>query len=198
MHWTQVVMAVAFVVYLGSFFAIMVAVRRAGGESPIGHKDGHPVGALLTILASVMLLFTAGAYILDARTVTFFGQIVLLSQPIIRLGGVVALALAALLLVWAEVSLRGSFRVALPKAKQPLVSDGIYGSIRNPMVLSVDLLALGVLFLAPSCLALVSFMLSVVSYEWKVRTEEDYLRDAHGPDYEAYCAHTGKYLPRLF
>jgi protein-S-isoprenylcysteine O-methyltransferase Ste14 len=198
MHWTQVVMAIAFGVYLGSFFATLVAVRRAGGESPLGHKDGHPVGALLTIGASVMLLLTAGAYILDAQTVAVFGRIALLSHPLIRLAGVVALALAAMLLIWAEVSIGGSFRVALPNAKQPLVSDGIYGIIRNPMALSVDLLALGVLFLAPSCLALVSLVLTVVSYEWKVRTEEEYLRDAHGPKYEAYCAHTGKYWPRLF
>jgi protein-S-isoprenylcysteine O-methyltransferase Ste14 len=196
-HWTQIVMAIAFAVYLGSFFAILVAVKRAGGESPLGHEGGHPLGVLLTIVASAILLFTAAAYILDAHTVAVFGQIAPLSHPIIRLAGVVALALAATLLIWAEVSIGGSFRVALPNAKQPLVSRGIYGLIRNPMALSVDVLALGVLFLAPSCLTLVSLIFSVVSYEWKVRTEEDYLREAYGPEYEAYCSHTGKYLPRL-
>jgi protein-S-isoprenylcysteine O-methyltransferase Ste14 len=123
---------------------------------------------------------------------------VLLSHPIIRFLGVVALLLATVLLIWAEVSIGGSFRVALPKDKQPLVTDGIYSIIRNPMALSVDLVALGVLLLAPSCLALLSLALNVVSYEWKVRTEEDYLRDAHGALYEAYSARTGRYLPRLF
>jgi protein-S-isoprenylcysteine O-methyltransferase Ste14 len=191
-------MATSFAIYLGSFFATVVAARRTGGESSMGDAHGHPVGALLTLLASAMLLLTAGAYILDAQTVTVFGYIALLSHPIIRLVGVMAMILAAVLLIWAEVSIGGSFRVALPRSKQPLVTDGIYGVIRNPMALSVDLLALGVLFLAPSCLALVSLVLNVVGYEWKVRTEESYLRNAHGPEYEVYRAHTGKYLLRLF
>lgn len=198
MHWTQAIMLIAFAIYLGSFFAMVVAVRRAGVESPLGDKDGHRLGALLTLVASAMLLLTAGAYILDAQTLAVFGPIALLSHPVIRFAGVLALILATVLVIWAEVSIGASFRVALPGTKQPLVTHGIYGIVRNPMALSVDVLALGVLFLAPSCLALVTLVLNAVSYEWKVRTEENYLRDAHGPEYEAYCACTGRYLPRLF
>jgi len=198
MHWTQAIMATALAVYFGSFVAAVAAVRRAGGESPLGDATGHPVGALLSLLASAVLLLTAGAYILDAQTLTVFGHIALLSHPIIRLLGAAALILATVLLIWAEVSIGGSFRVALPRTKQPLVTDGVYGIIRNPMALSVDLVALGVLFVAPSCLALLSLVLNVISYEWKVRTEEDHLREAHGAEYAAYCARTGRYLPPLF
>jgi len=198
MQWTQAIIAGALTIYLGSFFATAAAARRAEGESPLGDTDGHPVGVMLTLLASAMLLLTAGAYILDAQTLAIFGHIAVLSHPIIRLVGVLALILATVLLIWAQVSIGGSFRVALPRTKQPLVTDGVYGIIRNPMALSVDLLALGVLFIAPSWLALASLVLNVVSYEWKVRTEQDYLREAHGAQYEAYCARTGKYLPRLF
>jgi protein-S-isoprenylcysteine O-methyltransferase Ste14 len=81
---------------------------------------------------------------------------------------------------------------------QPLITHGIYRFTRNPLALSVDLLALGVLLLAPSWLALVSLMMNVVSYECKIRIEEAYLREAHGAAYAAYCARTGRYLPRLF
>jgi len=88
--------------------------------------------------------------------------------------------------------------VALPESVQPLVTHGIYRFIRNPLALSVDLLALGVLFLAPSWLALASLALNVVGYEWKIRIEEAYLHEAHGAAYAAYCARTGRYLPRLF
>ena len=90
-----------------------------------------------------------------------------------------------------------SFRVALPESKQPLVTHGTYRFTRNPLALSMDLLALGVLLLAPTWLALVSLFLNVVGYEWKIRVEEAYLRDAHGAEYEAYCARTGRYFPRL-
>jgi protein-S-isoprenylcysteine O-methyltransferase Ste14 len=70
--------------------------------------------------------------------------------------------------------------------------------MRNPLALSVDLLALGVLLLAPSWLALISLALNVAGYEWKIRIEEAHLRQTHGTAYAAYCAQTGRYLPRLF
>jgi protein-S-isoprenylcysteine O-methyltransferase Ste14 len=38
----------------------------------------------------------------------------------------------------------------------------------------------------------------VAGYEWKIRIEEAHLRQAHGTAYAAYCAQTGRYLPRLF
>jgi protein-S-isoprenylcysteine O-methyltransferase Ste14 len=96
-----------------------------------------------------------------------------------------------------RASLGRSFRVALPENTQPLVTHGTYRFTRNPLALSVDLLALGVLLLAPSWLALVSLILNVIGYEWKIRIEEAYLREAHGAAYATYCERTGRYLPRF-
>jgi protein-S-isoprenylcysteine O-methyltransferase Ste14 len=198
MHWTQVFLAVALVIYLGAFVAVMVAVKRSTGASPKGHAGGHRLAALLNGVASLLLLLTAVAYPLDARSVDWFGRILLLDHPIAQGLGVVACTLAGVCIVWGEVSLGRSFRVALPESKQPLVRHGIYRFVRNPLALSVDLLALGVLLLAPSWLALASLALNVAGYEWKIRIEEAYLRQAHGAAYAAYCAQTGRYLPRLF
>ena len=119
-------------------------------------------------------------------------------MPFARGLGVFACTLACLLLVWGAVSLGRSFRMALPESKQPLVTYGLYRWIRNPLALSIDLLTLGILLLAPSWLALLTFVLNVVSYEWKIRIEEDYLREAHGQAYAEYCARTGRYLPKLW
>jgi protein-S-isoprenylcysteine O-methyltransferase Ste14 len=198
MHWTQVFLAVALVIYLGAFVAVMVAVKRSTGASPKGHAGGHRLAALLNGVASLLLLLTAVAYPLDARSVDWFGRILLLDHPIAQGLGVVACTLAGVCIVWGEVSLGRSFRVALPESKQPLVRHGIYRFVRNPLALSVDLLALGVLLLAPSWLALASLALNVAGYEWTIRIEEAYLRQAHGAAYAAYCAQTGRYLPRLF
>jgi protein-S-isoprenylcysteine O-methyltransferase Ste14 len=198
MHWTQALLAVALVIYLGVFVAVMVVVKRSTGASPKGHAGGHRLAALLNGAASLLLLLTAVAYPLDRRSVDWFGRIPLLDGPIAQGFGVMACTLAGVCIVWGEVSLGRSFRVALPESKQPLVTHGIYRFIRNPLALSVDLLALGVLLLAPSWLALASLALNVAGYEWKIRIEETYLRQAHGPAYAAYCAQTGRYLPRVF
>jgi len=198
MHWTQALLAVALVIYLGVFVAIMVVVKRNTGASPKGHARGHRLAALLNGAASLLLLLTAVAYPLDRRSVDWFGRIPLLDGPIAQGFGVMACTLAGMCIVWGEVSLGRSFRVALPESKQPLVTHGIYRFTRNPLALSVDLLALGVLLLAPSWLALASLALNVAGYEWKIRIEEAYLRQAHGTAYAAYCVQTGRYLPRMF
>jgi protein-S-isoprenylcysteine O-methyltransferase Ste14 len=198
MHWTQVFLVAALTVYLAAFAAILVTVKRSTGASPMGHDGGHRLAALLNKVASLLLLLTAISYPLDARSVDWFGHIALLDSPLAQGLGVAALVLAGVFIVWGEVSLGRSFRVALPEIKQPLVTHGVYRFIRNPLALSVDLLALGVLLLAPSWLALVSLILNVAGYEWKIRIEEAYLREAHGAAYAAYCARTGRYLPKMF
>lgn len=198
MHWTQVFLAAALTVYLGAFVAILVAVKRSTGASPKGHAGGHRLAALLNGMATLLFLVTAVAYPLDARSVDWFGRIALLDRPVVQGLGAAALLLAGICLIWGEVSLGRSFRVALPESKQPLVIHGIYRFTRNPMALSMDLLALGVLLLAPSWLALVSLALNVVGYEWKIRIEEACLRETYSAAYAAYCARTGRYLPRLF
>jgi protein-S-isoprenylcysteine O-methyltransferase Ste14 len=40
-------------------------------------------------------------------------------------------------------------------------------------------------------------VLNALAYEWKIRVEEAYLREAHGAAYVAYCRRTGRFLPRL-
>jgi protein-S-isoprenylcysteine O-methyltransferase Ste14 len=197
MHWTQIVVAAALLVYIGAFVAIMVAVRRSTGANPRGHARGHSLAALFNGLASLLLLVTATAYPLHMQSVGWFGCIALLDHPAAQGLGMVSLALAGMCLIWGEVSLGRSFRVALPESVQPLVTRGIYRFMRNPLALSVDLLALGVLLLAPSWLALSSLIMNVVAYECKIRIEEAYLREAHGAAYAIYCQRTGRYLPKL-
>lgn len=198
MHWTQVYLAAALAVYVGAFVVILVAVKCSTGASPKGHARGQRPVALLNEVASLLLLLTAVAYSLNARSVDWFGRIALLDSLIAQGLGVAAIMLSAVCIIWGELSLGRSFRVALPESKQSLVTHGIYRYIRNPLALSVGLLALGVLLVAPSWLALISLILNVAGYEWKIRIEEAYLREAYGAAYAAYCARTGRYLPRLF
>jgi protein-S-isoprenylcysteine O-methyltransferase Ste14 len=197
MRWTQIVLASALAFYLGAFGICMAAVRSRTGANPMGHEGGHHLAALLNKAATALLFLTALACIVDAQSAAWFGYIAFLDHPIARGLGVAALVVAGVLIVWGEVSLGRSFRVALPERRQPLVTHGIYRFIRNPLALSVDLFALGILLLAPSLAALGTLALNVAAYEWKIRIEETYLLQEHAGAYEAYCAQAGRYLPRL-
>lgn len=197
MHWTQVFVALTLAVYLGAFVFALAAVRRSTGESSLGQAQGHPLEKLAGVVASVVLLVTGIAYAVDRDSVNWFGRIHWLDGATVRGIGVSACVLAGVLLIWGEVSLGRALRVALPDRSEPLVTNGIYRWMRNPLALSVDLLSLGLLCVAPSWLAAAGFALSVVAYDLKIRVEERYLREAHGTTYAAYCARTGRYLPRL-
>jgi protein-S-isoprenylcysteine O-methyltransferase Ste14 len=153
---------------------------------------------LLNVIAMTLVWVTGLAYIFTSRSVDWFGRLAFLEMPLTRWLGVFTCALACLLLIWGMFSLGRSFRVALPESTQFLVTSGLYRWMRNPLALSIDLLALGILLLAPSGLALLTFVLDVVNYEWKIRIEEAYLREAHGQAYAEYCARTGRYLPKLW
>ena len=48
MHWSQISLAVALTVYVGAFVAIVLAVRRATGETARGHARGHTLAALFS------------------------------------------------------------------------------------------------------------------------------------------------------
>ena len=197
MHWTQITLAVALGVYVAAFVTIMVAVKARTGADPSGHSGGHSLAALASKTAMLLLLVAPVAYIVDARSVDWFGRIRLLEHPVARLLGIAALLAAAVCGIWGEISLGSSFRVGLPRETQPLVTYGLYRYIRNPLVLSIYLLALGTLLLAPSWMAVAGLIGSVAAYEWKIRIEEVYLRRAHGSVYDEYCRRTGKYLPKL-
>lgn len=196
MHWTQVFLAVAMGVYLGAFGAALFAVRRRTGQAPWGTAGGHHLAKLLGAMASFLLLLVSLAYVVDRRSVAWFGALPWLQVPAVQVLGAAVCVLAGGLLIGGEASLGVSFRVALPESRQPLVTGGLYRWLRNPQALSVDLLALGVFMLTPSGLALADVVLNVVAYELKIRAEEAYLRGAHGAAYQAYCARTDRYGPK--
>ena len=57
---------------------------------------------------------------------------------------------------------------------------------------------MGTFLIAPSLLALLAVVLNFVGFHLKVQAEEEYLLQTHGAEYEAYCAQTRRYLPRIW
>ena len=99
----------------------------------MGRTGGHRLAAVSNRVATLLLLLTAGGYILHDRSVDWFGGSALLDHAIMRGLGTVMLMFAGVCIVWGEISLGHLFRVALPESKQPLVRRGIYRFTRNPL-----------------------------------------------------------------
>jgi protein-S-isoprenylcysteine O-methyltransferase Ste14 len=196
MTYDQVFLAAALGVFLATFVATMLYVRWRGYEPKGVMTNVKAWEAAVTTVATLLWLVVTLLYILDARSVVWFGRIAFLDNDVAKGLGIVLSTVGVLVGIAGEVALGESFRVALPQGKTRLVTTGIYRYIRNPCVLGADLFALGTLFIAPSLLALAAAVLNLAGYHLKIRAEEDYLRQTHGLEYAAYCARTGRYLSR--
>ena len=77
-----------------------------------------------------------------------------------------------------------------------LVTEGVYGHIRNPMYVGNVLICLGVALASNELLvALAAVPLAAFAYAAIVAAEENYLRGRFGEAYEAYCRDVPRWLP---
>jgi len=196
MSCTQIAFGAIVVIFIISFIAAMLAMRRHGHD-PKGIAAGHVGGAMITSGASLLWLAVALFYIFEARSVTWFGRIALLDHDVVKVIGLAVSALGLLVGIVGQITMGESFRLAFPREKTRLVTRGIFGYIRNPCALGAILLTLGTALVAPSWLALIALAANIVGYDLKIRAEETCLRQAHGAEYEAYCEKSGRYLPRF-
>jgi protein-S-isoprenylcysteine O-methyltransferase Ste14 len=178
MTYDQVFLATAFALFLVTFVATMLYVRRRGYE---------PKGVMTNVKAWEAAVTTAA----------WFGRIAFLDNDVAKGLGIALSTVGVLVGIAGEVALGEHFRVALPRENTKLITTGIYLYTRNPCVLGVDLFVPGTFLIAPSLLALVAAVLNFAGYHLKIRAEERYLRQTHGAEYEAYYARTGRYLPRI-
>ena len=80
-----------------------------------------------------------------------------------------------------------------------LVTQGIYRYVRHPMYSSFWLWGIAQALLVPNWIAGFAGLASVaLLYFGRVAAEEEMMRDEFGEDYVAYCARTGRIIPRLF
>jgi len=79
-----------------------------------------------------------------------------------------------------------------------LVTEGIYGHVRNPMYVGNVLICLGVALASNRlAVALAAVPLAAFAYAAIVAAEERYLRERFGAGYEAYCRDVPRWLPNL-
>ncbi len=195
MTYDQIFLAAALGAYLVAFAGALVFVRRWTGCDPKGVDVGKTKVSGWTFF---LWLTVAACYVLNARSVAWFGRFAFLDNDLAKGLGIVLWVIGMLVGLAGEVALGESFRIDLPRERTRLITTSIYRYTRNPCVLGLDLVVLGTVLIAPSLLALVAVVLNFVGFHLKVQAEEEHLRRVHGAEYEAYCARTGRYLPRIW
>jgi len=126
-----------------------------------------------------------GAWTLDGDTVRWLGVV------LFALGGVVRL--------WPVFVLGRRFSGLV--AIQPghtLVTDGIYGVIRNPSYVGLLAGALGWALAFRSGIGVVLALLNLVPLVARIRAEERLLADQFGAEYETYRTRTWRLVPGVY
>jgi protein-S-isoprenylcysteine O-methyltransferase Ste14 len=99
--------------------------------------------------------------------------------------------------VYAQLDMGESWRIGVNKNETTtLVRTGVFGWVRNPIFTAMMTFGLGFALLTPNPVALVGFVLLVITIELQVRAvEEPYLLAKHGDSYREYCADVGRFVP---
>jgi protein-S-isoprenylcysteine O-methyltransferase Ste14 len=100
--------------------------------------------------------------------------------------------------LWCYVAMGNAWRMGVNRTeKTELVTRGPYGFVRHPIYLFQVIMVAAIPLLLPSVLALAILPIHVLCVLTKAADEESHLRTILGQPYEAYCARTGGWWPRL-
>jgi protein-S-isoprenylcysteine O-methyltransferase Ste14 len=99
--------------------------------------------------------------------------------------------------LWCYLAMGSAWRMGVNR-KEPtrLITRGPYQFVRHPIYLCQIVMVAAIALLLPSALSLTILIIHLLCVLTKAADEEAHLRTLLGPNYESYCAHTGRWFPR--
>ena len=170
------------------------------GINPLGEKvkTKNKFGVLSIIISTLLLFCLWITYIINSKiSLLFFSIDLLAKSQYIKWIATSIMTVATAIEIISGLSLGKSGRIHSPSEKTKLITKGIYGIIRNPIVLGLFLYGISILLLNPNLLSLVMIVFLLYGYNFKVNTEAKKLEEMFGEQWNAYCKNVGKYFPKL-
>lgn len=120
-----------------------------------------------------------------------------LHAPWIQITGAAIAVIGIATTVYAQLDMGDSWRIGVDKSETTtLVRTGVFGWVRNPIFTAMMTFGLGLALITPNPVAVIGFVLLIVTIELQVRVvEEPYLLTAHGEAYRDYLAAVGRFIP---
>lgn len=114
-----------------------------------------------------------------------------------HMAGAAVAVIGILATVAAQWQMGESWRIGVdPAERTGLVTDGIFGQVRNPVFTAMLITAVGFTLMVGNWVAIAGFTALVVALEVQVRAvEEPYLARTHGATYTTYATAAGRFLP---
>lgn len=114
-------------------------------------------------------------------------------------GGLVVAVVGLAVVLAAQSDMGSSWRIGVEESERTeLVSDGLFGAVRNPIFSGMIAVQMGITAMVPTWLSATALVLLVVAVELQVRRlEEPYLLTVHGAAYRRYARRVGRFLPLI-
>jgi len=171
--------------------------RRRTGSTGFHGISGRP--GSIEWLAGVGFIVSMGVAIF-APILQLLGVVAplgALHAPWIQFIGIVVAVIGIAATVYAQLDMGDSWRIGVDKSETTtLVRTGVFGWVRNPIFTAMMVFGFGFALLTPNPVALIGFVLLIVTIELQVRAvEEPYLLGTHGDVYRDYRAGVGRFFP---
>lgn len=169
--------------------------RRTGSTGFIRPRRGAPPTELAGSVGFVVaLMLLVAAPIADAAGMA---RIAWLDVGWAAVAGAVLGVAGIALTLLAQLAMGDSWRIGVDlSTRTDLVTDGVFGSVRNPIFTAMVVATVGLVLLVPNPVSAAALLVLVAALEVQVRmVEEPYLRTIHGPAYDTYLTSAGRFVP---
>ena len=173
-----------------------VVTRRTGVVTIHGRDRAGSAQWWSKLISVVAVLAGLAAAVADIVGLPPFAP---LDGPVVAGVGVALVGLGIVGTVGAQLAMGDSWRGDVdPDVRSPLVTSGPFRYVRNPILTSTFVTALGIALVVPNVLAAVMLVGIVAAQQIQVRlVEEPYLLRVHGDAYRRYAAATGRFVPGI-
>jgi protein-S-isoprenylcysteine O-methyltransferase Ste14 len=182
------------------FFAMVLPSvrlqRRTGRRALVLHQAANP---FQRVIGMAMGLFMLGVVAWSVLHLLLGDERLGIWQvpPGVRWLGW-ALVLAGLLLtVVAQAQMGASWRIGIDRERTELVTQGLFGVVRNPIFTGMLGVVTGLALVTPTAWTVMAWADYVLLVSLQVRLEEEHLTRLHGGTYRAYAAKVGRFFPGL-
>ena len=191
-----VALALFLVWFLVIFIARTAIQKRATGDS--GVRTGAlsaPIGSIGWVAGWMLVLALVAGVMAPVSELLGLGPIV--SSAPLRVAGAAIAVIGIVLTLLAQSAMGKEWRIGVDADERTgLVTDGAFAIVRNPIYGAMFTTAIGLVLMVPNWVAVVGFVLLVVSVELQVRyVEEPHLRRLHRSEYAAYESRVGRFVP---
>ncbi|MEO8426110.1 MAG: isoprenylcysteine carboxylmethyltransferase family protein [Verrucomicrobiota bacterium] len=174
-------------------------VRRRIGRSPNVRPQGLKEKLLWAGWSFVVLAWLALPFLIGGATrLRGVAIIPSLVHPLGSALGVIIMVLGYAGTLWCYIAMGSAWRMGVIRTEEThLVTRGPYRLVRHPIYLFQIVMVAAIAILLPSALSSMILVIHLLCVLTKAADEESHLRTLPGQSYEAYCANTGRWFPKL-